>query len=448
MFYWPVSLESLKAMRRKVPPSGIYNPSSLVQASMKAYVDRLCMQSRKEDSTEELERLPTHFIIDALEEMCNHSNLGWLQRKLLTKPRIISRILQDRERNQYRLAKCLQWLELFDKCIVSDMVANYCYRFWKKPKRDDLHPLGYEATLRIGTFLSETGWHEEASKVLNIARQQAKHRPMEQLRAIRPQLISQAYMWHHCAFETSIATQTLIVSNTDLPKPFLASLYLAISIYQYENCSFESSHTFALKAFELLDDKTASNRLIIEVFSHLAKTCVSREQNRQAKLMITQAVSRAWHNFGPCSAIYAETLENYAIYLVMMNSLHDSYKVFSEAVHVLLQVYGAQNIQRSVTKGSLSFDFYFNCAFIYTDLNMAKNYIRTQTKQTKLDARDKRLVMAARRVYALLESTTGRFGLADTDFPRDEYQPIQNQQSVAEARKLFDQFHHTVDDTC
>ncbi|KXJ77158.1 hypothetical protein RP20_CCG008214 [Aedes albopictus] len=438
MFYWHVSAETLKS--EKVPPRKIHNPTSLAQKSLIAYVERLREASEKENVTAEIERLPTHIIMDVLEEMCGLLEVLWILRKLLKNPRIISRILQDREKNQTKLVARLQWLELFDKSIVSDMVANFCSRYRKKPKKGDLHPLGYEATLRLGTFLSETGWHNEASKVLYIARKQAKQRPMEQLRAIRPQLISQTYIWHSCALKTSRVAQSLLESNTDLPKPFMASLYLAISIYQYETYSCDASHTNALKAFELLDDDTTCNRLIVEVFSQLAKTCVSQKQPQQAKLMITQAVSRAWHNFGQCSAIYAHTLENYAIYLIMMSSPLDSRKVFSEAVHILLKVYGGQNLTRTVTKGNLSFDYYFKCAYIYSDRDMAETYIKNHIE---LNAHDHRQVMAIRRVYALLQGTTGRFGLAAgyNGFPRDVYQPIQTQQSVAEVRRLFDELH-------
>lgn len=433
MNYWPLNMEALKRTRKKIRSS---TPESLAEISLKAYVERLGADSEGKWN-QEVELLPTRFIIDVLEKICEYPKLAKPRRQLLTNPWIISRILENRTDNQTKLVKCFQWLELMDRHVVSDMVANYCYLFRKECTRDDSRPLGYEASLRLGMFLSETGWHNEAVKVLNVARQQVRLWPLEQLKAMRPQLISQTYMWHPSAYDTSMAIQTLIASKVDLPKPFLASLYLAISIYRYENHNYALSHEYALKALELLDDETSSNRLIIEVFSHLAKTCVSQKQTRRAKLMITQAVSRAWHNFGSLSVIYAETLENYAFYLVMMNALYDSYSVFSEAVNILFHVYGPQNLLRSVSKGNLSFDYYFNCIYIYSDLQMAKDYVRTQIE---LSGSDHRMVAAAKRVYALLEGSAERFGEGDEDFiqQRVKYQPIQVQLSVADIQRLLD----------
>ena len=74
-----------------------------MQASMKAYVNRLCDESEKDDLIVQVERLPAHLIIRASMEMCGHKNLVWLQRKLFNKPRIISSILQNRKHNQVRL---------------------------------------------------------------------------------------------------------------------------------------------------------------------------------------------------------------------------------------------------------------------------------------------------------------------------------------------------------
>ncbi|XP_062546936.1 uncharacterized protein LOC134212787 [Armigeres subalbatus] len=435
MHYWPVNMEALKCKTKKPTSTNPATPESLAELALGAYVSRLATES-KENSTVEVEYLPTRFIIDALEMMCEYPKLVNIQRQLLTNPWVISRILKDGSNNQTKLVKCFQWLEVLQRSIVSDMVANYCYQFRKTTIQDDSHPLGYEASLRLGTFLSESGWHTEAVKVLNVARHQAEHRPLQQLKAMRPQLISQTYMWHTTAFDTSMAILTLITSNPDLPKPFVASLYLAISICRFESYSFELSHEFALKAFELLDEETSTNRLIIEVFAHLAKTCIPQKKTREAKLMITQAVSRAWHKFGSPSVIYARALEDYAFYLVMMNALYDSYTVFSEAVNVLLQVYGPQNLQRSVTKGNLSFDYYFNCVYIYSDLQLAKEYVRSQIE---LNVFDHRMVAAAKQVYALLEASTARFGENDEDCnrQRDEYQPIQTQLSVATVKRLF-----------
>ncbi|XP_065081027.1 uncharacterized protein LOC135703676 [Ochlerotatus camptorhynchus] len=431
MYYWPVNMETLKRTRKKP----LTTLRSLVEMALKAYVLHLSVtREETEDLAEEMQHQPTQFIIDALEEMCDYPKLMKLQRQLLINPWMIDRILRSRSDNKAKLVKCFQWLEVFDRTLVSDMVANYCYKFRKESIRNDSHLLGYEGSLRLGTFLSETGWHNEAVKVLNVARQQANQRPLQQLNAMRPQLISQTYVWHPSAYDTSASIQTLIAKNNEIPKSFLASLYLAISICRYENYNFTFSHEFALMALELLVEGASSNRLIIEVLCHLAKTCVSQKQPRQAKLMITQAVSRAWHNYGPSSVIYAETLEDYAFYLVMMNSLDDSYAVFSEAVNVLLQVYGPQNLQRSVTKGNLSFDFYFNCAYIYSDLHMAKDYVRTQIE---MNAFDHRLVAAAKHVYVLLEADMARFGAVRDCDQMDKYQPVQEQLSVKEVKKLF-----------
>ncbi|KAL9704380.1 hypothetical protein quinque_007898 [Culex quinquefasciatus] len=380
--------------------SGGASAPSLQNLSLQAFIRSLPV----EHVATQIESLPTKVMINALEELCYS------------------------DRYQWKIVKCVQYMETERTNYVDQLTKNVAQE----------ESLDFESSLRLGSFLAEAGWYREAIQVFEVALGLADGQPLRQLEVMSQMLVSQV-LTKHSEVERSGEVIRSMMTNLQVPAGLRISVNHAISAQCFEKCMFEDSHRYAVEAFQDLNHRT-SPKQVIQIFSHLSKTCIPLKLFRQAKLLITQAVSLAWYHYGSPSIVYARALEDYALYLVTMNAVEDGMNTFSEAQQTLLQLYGPRNLQQTVTQGNLCFGVYLQ-AYIYRDLTMAKRYLRNiAALMEELNPADRRLLVAIGQADALAEADVTRVGGGrERDLEqRDRFEEILPVLKIAQVQRLFE----------
>ncbi|XP_055590745.1 uncharacterized protein LOC129742830 [Uranotaenia lowii] len=418
-------------------PQKIKSPLSLADLARRSFVRDLAMVGRA-SVQQELEQIPFGIMVQILEDMCEYGNLSGDQRKILCQPEVCSRILRYYSHLRSKLIKLFQAMEIMKQNTVSSMVENLRITAEKSAPLEDCHLLGYDGTLQLGSFLVEAGWYEEACVVLEVTLQQSNGRPLHMLQALQPKLIAETITYKHDkAAQTSSAIQSLVASN-QLSKSLEISINLAQSIYHYERCEFQPSYEYAITAFRRLDEQECSKAQFVDVFRQLSKCCISRNHLDHGRILIIEAVSRAWYATNAPSPIYASTLEDYAIYLLSMNAVEDSVSVYGEAQRIHTQLYGYYNLYQTVTQSNLRYSLYMR-TYVYKNLQIADQYLEYAiTCSEQVNHGDPRILAAVRGVRPLQASDRARFGDERSPQQLDEYEKVTPPMAIEEVWRVFD----------
>lgn len=404
--------------------SGGASAPSLQDLSLQAFIRSLPV----EHVATQIESLPTKVMINALEELCEHPDRVENLREILLKPSNLTRVVGYSDRYQWKIVKCVQYLETERTNYVDQLTKNVAQE----------KSLDFESSLRLGSFLAEAGWYREAIQVFEVALGLTECQPLHQFEAMSQLLVSQVLTKHSEVEKTDEVIRSMM-TNLQVPAGLRISVNHAMSAQCFEKCKFEDSHRYAVEAFRDLNHRT-SPKQVIQIFSHLSKTCIPLKLFRQAKLLITQAVSLAWYHYGSPSIVYARALEDYALFLVTMNAVEDGMNTFSEAQQILLQLYGPRNLQQTVTQGNLCFGVYLQ-AYIYRDLTMAKRYLRNiAALMEELNPADRRLLVAIGQADALAEADVTRVGGGrERDLEqRDRFEEILPVLKIDQVQRLFE----------
>lgn len=398
---------------------------------------------QQESLAAELERLPVPFMVNVLDEMCHSPELVQIQRQVLSNPLNVCKILRCVPNARIKLTVYFQWMEKLSKNFVWNMVQNVCGFITQSTELSDGHLLGFRSLLKLGQFFVESGWYAEAIALLHTVKlHQTKGRPMKVLQVLKILVLAEALSNRdEAAFVTISSIHTLVGLTKGIPMSFTAEMHCTLTVSYFEICEFNASYQQGLLALQLLGEEICPHETIIETFRQLGKSCIPNRRPYQAKLLITQAVSWAWHNFGSTSVTYAEALEDYAFYLLMMDAYEDAVKVITEVKDIYYGLYGHLGLQAELAQGNLAFRLYLESnAFlelgtIFDSLDCLGDLEDNQRKMEITESDDRQLVAIGRMrpIMAVRDLSRERFRTA----ARDEIENVQPQSSVNDIRRLF-----------
>ncbi|XP_052870420.1 amyloid protein-binding protein 2-like [Anopheles cruzii] len=186
-------------------------------------------------------------------------------------------------------------------------------------------------------------------------------------------------------------------SGPEATHDLAAAVHLALSLYQLEVCEVSLSYHYAVLALELLSE-SASHRLVIDVCRQLARACLARQFYAKANHLLRQAIARAGEWFGKQSAQYAETLEDYAMYLLARDNVTDCVNVFSEAQQIYLRLYGSRNLLLAHAQGNIVFGLCLQ-AYVIGRVDQAMHHVeKTMANFARILPAGHRLLVQGRRL--------------------------------------------------
>ncbi|XP_050098666.1 amyloid protein-binding protein 2-like [Anopheles aquasalis] len=431
-------------------------PRTLYRCTLEALVRHYSNNPRSSGYRAAVQCLPLAVRLEVLEDMCDYPHLLDEQQELLSDPVLISEALRQLPADRTKLVRCFQWLE----CNRRPVTDRLCQRFQRacvklQVGNEDRERDGIRRGLTIAGFLTETGWLREAIKILRTACLLAKTGSEVELEVLRQLLRAQslgakgieARQTCHRLTATVVRYPHLLRPPQQTPSCYdgmqcrndvAVGTYLALSLYELEMREITLSYHYAVMALEMLTD-CSPGRLIVDVCRQLAKACLTRKQYARTGLLMRQAIAWARNCYGKGSAQYAETLEDYAMYLLARNAVTESVGVFAEAQHIYLRLYGPRNLLLAHAQGNLVFGLCLQ-AYVHEQRERAVQHVENSMANfERILPHDHRLLVQGRRLRSSMDlllfdvtDGTGRRGGGGGDGPSQEEKP----QAVEQELKL------------
>ncbi|XP_035794289.1 amyloid protein-binding protein 2-like [Anopheles albimanus] len=402
-------------------------PRTLYRCTLEALVRHYSNNPRSSGYRAAVQCLPLAVRLEVLEDMCDYPHLLDVQQELLSDPVLISAVLTRVPADRTKLVRCFQWLEC-NRRPVTDRLCQRYQRACVKVQVDDeeREGAGIRLGLTIAAFLIETGWLREAIKILRTACLLAKTGSEVELEVLRQLLRAQALGAKELdARQTCHRLTAAVVRHPHLLGPprgppcsvgvrcrndVAVGVYLALSLYELEMREISLSYHYAVLALEMLTD-CSPGRLIVDVCRQLAKACLTRKQYARTGLLLRQAIAWARTCYGKGSAQYAETLEDYAMYLLARNAVTESVGVFTEAQHIYLRLYGPRNLLLAHAQGNLVFGLCLQ-AYVHEQRERAVQHVENSMANfERILPHDHRLLVQGRRLRSSMDLLL--FGMTD-----------------------------------
>uniref|UniRef100_A0A182Q5I7 Anaphase-promoting complex subunit 5 n=1 Tax=Anopheles farauti TaxID=69004 RepID=A0A182Q5I7_9DIPT len=331
---------------------------SMCQLAVEAVVRTFSNNPRCEEMRASIGMLPLHLKLNVLGEMCDYPSLVAVQLDLLTDPLLVSDFISEFATDLTPLVQCFQWLQSVKQSLAMQLFHRYRTLLAEKSRTaGGLPRLDYRCGLRIGTFLTQTGWYVEAIGMLNLTTQQTRLGSPEELAVLRQLMCAQvlAGRLKH-AQQTGQRVDKLNMSLLH-GRPLhnlRAGIMHSFSLFYFEDINFTCSYNHTVQSLAFLSERSPP-RLIIDVFRQAARASLGRRFYAKAAFMLQQAMARVARVYGRTSAPYAELLEDLAIQLLARNQVTDSVNTFADAHHIYTQLYGARNLLLSTGQGNLAY---------------------------------------------------------------------------------------------
>ncbi|XP_030567767.1 amyloid protein-binding protein 2 [Drosophila novamexicana] len=263
--------------------------------------------------------------------------------------------------------------------------------------------------LRLGSFLSVAGWMQESISVLSCLNERLKRmRPFKDELVLRLDCLQRLLYAEssHCNFKMAQKTfGELMELNgmlTDaVPAALIAMAYTQISSMYFARNEYNNSHMWSVQAMRHLE-MSAPTRVAIDVLRQAAKACVVKRDFARANLLICQAVRRAREQFGPNHQKYGDALLDYGFFLLNVDSVFQSVKVYKEALAVRRGIFGNMNFHVAIAHEDLSYAYYVH-EYSTGDFSFAQEHVDEAVHIMKNLVPSNHLMLAsAKRVKALL----------------------------------------------
>ncbi|VEN53775.1 unnamed protein product [Callosobruchus maculatus] len=267
-----------------------------------------------------------------------------------------------------------------------------------------------EIGLKLGTFFNESGLFNYSMNVLNITESICKKQPRDALtlRKLLDCYHKRIYAeTTYCEFKeaekTYNSTLEVIKELEALDAlPNLAGLYANFSYLHFIRSEYEEEYNWSQKALTLLTEDLPT-RIIIDVLRQASKACVLKRQFDRAGLLIRQAVTLASELYLQDGHPYfANTLTDYAFYLLNSDSVQESVKVYDKALSIRKEVFERNNIHVALGHEDLAYALYVNEYSSGRFYHARENAERSMRIMERILPKDHLLLASVRRVKALI----------------------------------------------
>ncbi|XP_041782076.1 amyloid protein-binding protein 2-like [Anopheles merus] len=451
--FWPLSDVHLGRNNSGL----VFNSKTLYRLAIEATTRNFSNNPRCTAYREAIDELPLGIRFNVLSEMCDYPSLVDVQLKILSDPLLISDFIRNFSSDLTPLVQCLQWLESVKKSLPIQLFRQYKKLIDENIRTGGLSRFDYRCGLRIGTFLTETGWLVEAIGILQLTQQHAQFGTAEELSVLRQLMRAQTLAGKLINANKTydrmkrmlgkVVQQRLMFQN--LPEKerevqrlqdLQAGVCHAFSLYHFEDLNLIDSYEYGMQSLSMISARSPS-RLLVDVLRQIARACTGSQMYAKAACMLKFAIGLVAHEYGRGSGLYAETLEDLAILLLACNQVSESVDVYADAQHIYMQLYGARNLLHSIAQGNLAYGLYLQ-AYVTGRRDRALHHVTKAVENYKrILPPDHRMLTQARRLSVIMDLFT--FGsVAGSDLDGINVVSINHKEIEAlSVREVWAHFH-------
>ncbi|XP_026481902.1 amyloid protein-binding protein 2-like isoform X3 [Ctenocephalides felis] len=137
----------------------------------------------------------------------------------------------------------------------------------------------------------------------------------------------------------------------------LAALYAELSRLWFNRSDYDASYQYSVKALKYLRGD-APAKVKIDVLRQAAKSCVVKRDFARAGLLIRLAVYLARETFGLKHPKYSDALIDYGFYLLNVDSIAHSVKIYKDALDIKYAIFGVYNLHVAIAHEDLAYALY------------------------------------------------------------------------------------------
>jgi len=196
--------------------------------------------------------------------------------------------------------------------------------------------------LNLASFLMDSGWYVEATKVLFALEDCFKESlsPVT-LSDINSKLLHALSEYRQ--FDMAEQVMKKLSAFTGIQTVNSASELCEISNYFYWRSLFPDAHKYGMRAIKSVSAVTKS-RVAIDVLRQAGKANVVRRQFSLAHLLLCEALLYAQEIFGKHHLRYADCLMDFAFYLLNVDEVGKSVQAYQEALTIREKILGHHNL--------------------------------------------------------------------------------------------------------
>lgn len=122
-----------------------------------------------------------------------------------------------------------------------------------------------------------------------------------------------------------------------------ASIYGEFSAFYFSQHNYHEAYRWSMEAVKELNSSLFPKD-VIRVLCQASKACILKRKFKCSEILIKQALLLARETFGSRSLVFARTLVDYGYYLLNIDSLAHSVKVYQTALNLHICVFGGNNL--------------------------------------------------------------------------------------------------------
>lgn len=276
-----------------------------------------------------------------------------------------SRVLKVGD-NRHLLHHCFQALMDHGTRLAEVLANAFAIRCGSIQQRNN--PLNSKKSIEdgfaLGNFLSDAGWFLQSERVfvhcLALCKLEGHQVPWTSVLECYSKLLHVRFAYAKFReaaeiFWESVEYVTELIKNG--AQANFAALFTEYSSYFFVKSHYNSSYYWSIKALKHLNSSLPP-KTIVDVLRQAAKACVLKREFRGAELLIKQAVDIARECFGCKHPKYADTLLDYGFFLLNVDLVAQSVRVYQKALHVRQFIFGGKNLHVAIAHEDLAYASY------------------------------------------------------------------------------------------
>lgn len=294
--------------------------------------------------------------------------------------------------------------------VLSAEFIRRCQKALNEEEISDQHLIQklLKTGMSLGGFLSEAGWYDDAEKILAVSHKLCNTREPNECRIACKFLTRLLHLrTANCKFGSAKDTfreameMTSKIAGKNELDINLAVLYGEKCGLLFSLSDYEEAYKYSMKALQKICPGLPL-KAVVDILRNASKACVVKRKFKKAELLIKQAMFLAKQHFGCDHPKYADTLIDYGYYLLNVDAINLSVKVYKEAFRTRFYVFGCNNLHVATAHEDLSYALYVH-EYSTGNFDEARYHAESAISIiTNLFPKDHLLLASSKRVKALI----------------------------------------------
>lgn len=217
----------------------------------------------------------------------------------------------------------------------------------------------------LGTFFLEAGWNEDAATVLSACLDVCL-RCNELVKAFHCVTKLLHTYNANCLYKEAesmfLVAQNIFQSMRSLMpevKINLSSLFVEYGAYHFAMSEYNKAYRWSIEALRMLKEPGfVSEATLIDVLRLASRACVVKRQFKAAECLVCHAVVLSREAFGHHHPKHSSTLLDYGFYLLNIDNVSQSLKVYQAALVIRQHAFGGRNLHVAIAHEDLAYATY------------------------------------------------------------------------------------------